>query len=120
MASRRRTDPSEGRAAVLSWRADPRSATPPTLATAVRFTLEELAERAPGHAVEVRVPPFGVTQCLQGPRHARGTPANVIETDGRTWLELATGVRAWDEAVAAADVTASGERADLSGVLPLL
>ncbi|RJU00975.1 hypothetical protein D6T65_11065 [Arthrobacter frigidicola] len=88
-------------------------------AAAVRFCLEELAERAPGNSVEVRVPPFGVTQCVEGPRHTRGTPPNVVETDPQTWLELATGALSWSGAVAAGKVSASGQRADLSAWLPL-
>ena len=116
---RRRIDPADGTLAVAAWRRDdepPRS----TIATAVRFTLEELAERAPGNSVEVRVPPLGVTQCIEGPRHTRGTPPNVVETDARTWLELATGRLSWADAVADRRVAASGTRTDLSGVLPLL
>lgn len=89
------------------------------LATAVRFALEELAELAPGNSVEVRVPPFGVTQCVEGPRHTRGTPPNVVETDAATWLALVTGSLQWPEAVAAGKVAASGLRADLSAWLPL-
>jgi hypothetical protein len=89
------------------------------LATAVRFTLEELAELAPGNSVEVRVPPFGVTQCVEGPRHTRGTPPNVVETDATTWLALVTGSMTWPEAVTAGRVAASGQRADLSAWLPL-
>ncbi|WAP52329.1 sterol carrier family protein [Arthrobacter sp. ATA002] len=89
------------------------------LATAVRYSLEELAERAPGNSVEVRVPPFGVTQCVAGPRHTRGTPPNVIETDAATWLALVTGEQPWADAVAAGKVAASGQRADLSEWLPL-
>jgi hypothetical protein len=88
-------------------------------ATAVRFCLEELAARAPGNSVEVRVPPFGVTQCVEGPRHTRGTPPNVVETDPRTWLLLATGGLSWAGAVASGRVAASGQRADLSDWLPL-
>jgi hypothetical protein len=85
----------------------------------VRFTLERLAERAPGHTVEVRVPPYAVVQFLPGPRHTRGTPPNVVETDGATWLALATGHLEWAAAVAAGRVRASGQRADLSAYLPL-
>lgn len=114
----RRTNPHTGRAAVAAWSADP-DVTRPTLAAAVRFTLEELAERAPGNSVEVRVPPLGVTQCLPGPRHTRGTPPNVVETDPQTWLALATGRLGWAETVASGAVRASGERADLSRHLPL-
>ena len=79
-----------------------------------------LAAVAPGRSVEVRVPPYTAVQCIAGPRHTRGTPPNVIETDPLTWLRLATGRVTWDDARAAASVSASGERADLSGLLPLL
>lgn len=91
-----------------------------TLATAVRYLLEELADRAPGDSVEVRVPPFGVTQCVDGPQHTRGTPPNVVEISPGTWLELATGARTWDEAQQAGGITASGTRADISAHLPLV
>ncbi|WP_431278483.1 sterol carrier family protein [Leifsonia poae] len=90
-----------------------------TTAMAVRYLLQLLAERAPGNTVEVRVPPFGAVQCIPGPRHTRGTPPNVIETDAPTWLGLATGGTTWAEAVAAGKVHASGQRADLEGLLPL-
>lgn len=85
----------------------------------MRYTLQVLAQDHPGTAVEVRVPPAGVTQAIEGPRHTRGTPPNVVETDTRTWLALATGTLTWEEAVAAGAVSASGVRADLSEVLPL-
>lgn len=119
MPPRRRIDPAAGRAALARWRADPASADRETTGTAVRFTLQELGERAPGRSVEVRVPPFGVVQCVSGPRHTRGTPPNVVETDPGTWLSLATGDLDWERALAAAAVTASGRRADLSAYLPL-
>lgn len=90
------------------------------LAAAVRLSLRTLAADAPGRSVEVRVPPFAAVQCVEGPRHTRGTPPNVVETDPRTWLELATGRLQWAEAVAAGRVTASGTRADLSHWLPIL
>jgi putative sterol carrier protein len=62
--------------------------------------------------VEVRVPPFGAVQCVAGPRHGRGTPPNVVETDARTWLALATGRLDWAAAVASGALVASGSRAD--------
>ncbi|GAA4724088.1 sterol carrier family protein [Isoptericola chiayiensis] len=117
MPARRRTDPLAGRAAVAAWLAG--EADRRTVTTAVRFTLEELAAVAPGNAVEVRVPPAGAVQAVEGPRHTRGTPPNVVETDVETWLGLATGRLTWSDAVAAGRVHASGERADLSGPLPL-
>lgn len=90
-----------------------------TLATAVRYSLEELAHQVPGNSVEVRVPPYGVTQCVAGPRHTRGTPPNVVETDAATWLALVSGRLNWSEAVTAGHVAASGQRASLAAVLPL-
>jgi hypothetical protein len=91
----------------------------PALRVAVRYTLGLLAERAPGRSVEVRVPPLAAVQCVPGPRHTRGTPPNLIETDPVTWLDLATGRLTWDGAVAGGRVYASGQRADLSAYLPL-
>ncbi|MBC7292188.1 MAG: hypothetical protein H5T83_12750 [Actinotalea sp.] len=119
MPPRRRTDPVEGRAALAAWLADADGAPRATVRVAVRFTLEELAAVAPGNAVEVRVPPDGAVQVVAGPRHTRGTPPNVVETDPQTWLGLATGRLAWTEAAAAGRLSASGERADLSPWLPL-
>jgi len=90
------------------------------LATASRTLAEILAAQAPGHSVEVRVPPFIAVQAVAGPRHTRGTPANVVETEPLTWVRLATGRLTWAAAVAGGTVTASGVRADLSDVLPLM
>ncbi|MFD7103881.1 maleylpyruvate isomerase family mycothiol-dependent enzyme [Streptomyces celluloflavus] len=90
------------------------------LAIATRFLADALAVKAPGGSVEVRVPPFAVVQCVEGPKHTRGTPPNVVETDPLTWLRLATGRTAWHEALDAAAVSASGERADIGGYLPVL
>ena len=84
------------------------------------YLLGLLAGRAPGKAVEVRVPPYAAVQCIEGPRHTRGTPPNVVETSALTWVRLAAGRLGWAEAVHAGDVRASGERADLTGHLPLL
>jgi hypothetical protein len=119
MAVRRRIAHDAGRAALAAWRASGSDTPRQTLATAVRYLLEELAERAPGNSVEVRVPPFGVAQCVEGPRHTRGTPPNVVETDAETWLALATGARTWPEALASGKLSASGIRTDLGEYLPL-
>lgn len=89
------------------------------LRAAVRYSLGLLEERVPGRTVEVRVPPFAAIQCIPGPRHTRGTPPNVIETDPLTWLDLAAGRLDWAAAVAAGRVRASGQRADLSAYLPV-
>jgi hypothetical protein len=90
------------------------------LRNAVRTLLAELAERAPGRSVEVRIPPFGAIQCVAGPRHTRGTPPNVVETDPMTWLLVATGRLAWSDAVASGKIHASGIRTDLSELLPVI
>lgn len=120
--ARRRIDIDAGKAALKTWRetGQPPSDIPRTvIATAVRYSLEEVTARAPGNSVEVRVPPFGVTQCVEGPRHTRGTPPNVIECDAATWLAMVTGELSWADAVGAGRVSASGLRADLSALLPL-
>jgi len=120
MPPRRRTDPADGRAALAVWRADPTGVPTAARRTAVRFTLEELAEVAPGNAVEVRVPPDGAVQAVEGPRHTRGTPPNVVETDPKTWLRLAAGRLSWPDAVDSGRVHASGSRADLAEHLPVI
>ncbi|WP_424937219.1 MULTISPECIES: sterol carrier family protein [Bacteria] len=88
-------------------------------ATAVRYLLQLLDEKAPGNSVEVRVPPFGAVQVVQGPRHTRGTPPNVVEMDPATWVAVALGSSSWAEAMASGRVHASGTRADLDDLLPL-
>jgi uncharacterized protein (TIGR03083 family) len=103
------------RAAGLSVPIDPQA-----LAIATRLLADALAVRAPGASTEVRIPPYAVVQCVEGPRHTRGTPPNVVETEPLVWLRLATGRLAWHEAVAEHEVSASGERADLSALLPLM
>ncbi|QSB05304.1 sterol carrier family protein [Natronoglycomyces albus] len=87
---------------------------------AVRTLLERLATSVPGNSVEVRVPPFGAVQCVAGPRHRRGTPANVVESDPVTFLHVALGRMTFAEAVASGKITASGARSDLSEHFPLL
>ncbi|HVK23339.1 MAG TPA: sterol carrier family protein [Actinokineospora sp.] len=119
MPARKPVDPSDLRAAVSAWLTEP-DPPRPIVAAAVRLSLRTLEDIAPGHTVEVRVPPFAAIQCVDGPRHTRGTPPNVIETDPRTWLELATGRLTWEDAVETGRVTASGLRADLTAYLPLV
>lgn len=88
-------------------------------ATASRYLLQLLGDLAPGNTLEVRVPPYGAVQVVEGPRHTRGTPPNVVEMDAATWLALASGSLGWDEAVAQGRVAASGQRADLRPWLPI-
>jgi uncharacterized protein (TIGR03083 family) len=90
------------------------------LATATRTLAEVLTALAPGRSVEVRVPPFVAVQAVDGPRHTRGTPPNVVETDPLTWVRVAAGRMSFAEAVATGAINASGQRADLTPFLPLL
>ncbi len=86
----------------------------------VKHFLAVLSEKAPGASVEVRVPPHSAIQVIEGVRHTRGTPPAVIETDADTWLDVALGRTTWAEAVASGAVRASGERTDLTALLPLI
>jgi len=115
----RRTDPAEGRTALSAWASAPEEAKRPVLAPAVRHTLELFAEEFPGGAVELRVPPYAAVQAISGTRHTRGTPPAVVETDAATWLALVTGDIDWADAISSGRVRASGERSDLSELLPL-
>lgn len=116
MASRRiSTDDGRAALAAVASGAAERTQT----ATAVRYLLQLLVEKAPGKSVEVRVPPFGAVQVIGGLSHTRGTPPNVIEMDADTWIGLATGSLSWADAVAAGRIDASGTRADIAALLPL-
>lgn len=89
------------------------------LATATRFILQELNRISPGRSVEVRVPPYGAVQIVEGPGHTRGTPSNVIELSPKTLVSLALGRVTWDETIQSGTVIASGNRVDLSKMFPL-
>ena len=91
----------------------------PEVLQAVKSTLAELVKRAPGRAIEVRIPPYAAIQCGEGPSHTRGTPPNVIEMDADTWLSLASGEMNWQSAMESGAISASGARADLSEYLPI-
>ncbi|WP_206487931.1 sterol carrier family protein [Rhodococcus sp. KRD162] len=91
------------------------------IAAAVRTSARTLGQNAPGSSVEVRVPPFVAVQCIVGPRHTRGTPPNVVETDALTWLQVVTGIRDFADALADGSIDASGNRAaEVGRWLPLL
>ncbi|MCQ4623542.1 hypothetical protein KBX17_06535 [Corynebacterium sp. CCUG 65737] len=121
-----KNDPVATRAAVEAvrgWIEDPSQPRPPRaqLADACRRTARALADELPGHTVEVRVPPFVAVQCVEGPRHTRGTPPNVVEMAPEVWLQLATGQAEFAEAVADGRVSASGSRAgDVAAGLPVV
>jgi hypothetical protein len=121
-----KADPAQTRAAVHAvegWLRD--DAQPPParaeLAAAVRFTARTLAAEAPGASVEIRIPPFVAVQCIAGPRHTRGTPPNVVETDARTWLLLATGLLQVPAATSTGALRLSGSRAaEIAAWLPVV
>jgi hypothetical protein len=115
-------DPSEAAGALDRVRAAlaaDAAPTPEDLRLLVKHYLALLSLAAPGRSVEVRVPPYAAVQCVPGPRHTRGTPPGVVETDPLTWIQLATGALAWADAAGDGRLTASGERTDLSAYLPL-
>ncbi|RDI30323.1 hypothetical protein DEU38_106131 [Rhodococcus sp. AG1013] len=126
MPARRAVDPAELRSALLAvgpWLRGEDETKPARadLAAAVRLSARTLEQIAPGSSVEVRVPPFVAVQCIEGPRHTRGTPPNVVETDPRTWLLLATGRLGFDDAAAGGSLSASGSRAgEIAHWLPLI
>jgi len=92
----------------------------PEVLSEVKKYLDLLAKKAPGYSVEVRIPPYGAIQCIEGPVHRRGTPRAVIEMDEKTFISLAIGEITWKDGVASGSILASGERADLTSYLPLL
>ncbi|MCX2928814.1 sterol carrier family protein [Mycobacterium sp. CVI_P3] len=126
MPARRSADPDATLAAVRAvadWLRDESAATPDraAVAAAVRLTARTLAGVAPGASVEVRIPPFVAVQCISGPRHTRGTPPNVVETDPRTWLRLVTGLLDVDSAANRGALRLSGSRAgEVASWLPLV
>jgi Bacterial SCP ortholog len=126
MAARRSADPAKTRAAVaavVDWLRDGSRPEPARaeLGEAVRLTARTLAAIAPGASVEVRVPPFVAVQCISGPEHRRGNPPNVVETDPRTWLLLATGSVSVADAAETGALQLSGARAtEIANWLPLV
>lgn len=122
-----KNDPQATRAAVEAvkgWIEDPEGAPRPSrqqIADACRRTVRALADELPGHTVELRVPPFVAVQCVEGPRHTRGTPPNVVEMPPEVWLKLATGKLDFAEAVADGRIEASGSRAgEVAAGLPVI
>ncbi len=126
MAARQQADPQKTRDAVRAvegWLRDDTVPAPSRadLAAAVRLTARTLAATAPGASVEVRIPPFVAVQCIEGPRHTRGTPPNIVETDARTWLLLATGLRQVTDVTATGALRLSGSRAaEIAGWFPVV
>jgi len=114
---RRKIPAESGQQAIISYQAG--SASPEQIAMAVRYLLQELAIKHPGSAVEVRVPPLGAIQCLEGPSHSRGTPANVVELGPEPFLELALGKVSFQQLLAEGLLSASGNRSNLTDLFPI-
>jgi hypothetical protein len=117
----RRIKPIDGIAAVRAVLADSskRVNSDAEFKTAVRFFLEELSFLRPGKSVEVRVPPLGAVQCIDGLEHRRGTPPNSVELGSSDWFALAVGEVSWDDLVGSGKLVASGTRSDLADIFPI-
>lgn len=117
----RRIKPIDGVAAVRAVLADDskRVATDPDFKTAVRYLLEELSVLRPGKSVEVRVPPLGAIQCVDGLTHRRGTPPNTVELNPLEWFALAVGETDWETLQSTGKLIASGTRSDLRDAFPI-
>jgi len=114
----RKISPQQGQEALSLWHSGDNG--PETMALAVRYSLQVLRSVAPGASVEVRVPPYGAVQIIEGPAHSRGTPPAVIEMDPGVWLDLACGFVDFAAGVESGVVRASGVRSDLSAWLPIV
>jgi hypothetical protein len=113
----RPADPADVEPALARFRAG--AAAPSDLRLLTKHLLALLVAKAPGGAVEVRVPPYAVAQCVEGTRHTRGTPPAVVEMDADTWIALAVGDLDWAAGEEAGRLRASGERSDLRALLPV-
>ncbi len=116
---KRRISDWDGIASLKAYAADPDGVPRSVLMTAARYALEELGSLHPGRSVEVRVPPAGAVQIIQGTTHRRGTPPAVVETDVHTFLCLSQGTLTWEDALTSGRISASGERTDLASFFPI-
>ena len=88
----------------------------PEIMSQVKEVLAKISQLAPGHAVELRIPPYSAIQCVEGPKHTRGTPPNVVEMSAEVLFDIAGGKINWPEAISDGRISASGERSDLSAL----
>ena len=86
----------------------------PEIMSQVKEILAKISKLAPGHAVELRIPPYSAIQCIEGPKHTRGTPPNVVEMSAEVLFDITAGKITWQEAISDGRISASGERSDLS------
>jgi hypothetical protein len=92
----------------------------PEIMSQVKTILAKISKIAPGHAVELRIPPYSAIQCVEGPKHTRGTPPNVVEMSADVLFEISAGKITWQSAIADGRISASGERSDLSALFQQL
>ncbi len=88
----------------------------PEIMSQVREILAKVSKLAPGHAVELRIPPYSAIQCVEGPKHTRGTPPNVVEMSADVLFDISAGKITWDDATSDGRISASGERSDLTNL----
>jgi hypothetical protein len=88
----------------------------PKVLLQVKAMLDEISKMAPGHAVELRIPPYAAIQCCEGPKHTRGTPPNVVEMGVTEFFGLLNRSLEWSDGINDGRITASGERSDLSAL----
>ena len=92
----------------------------PEIMSQVKTILAKISKIAPGHAVELRIPPYSAIQCVEGPKHTRGTPPNVVEMSAEILFDIAGGKINWTDAISDGRISASGERSDLSALFQQL
>jgi len=87
--AKRRIPDATGQLALDSYRTDAEGffADTEQVGLAVRYLLQLLGDTAPGRSVEVRIPPYGAVQVVEGTRHTRGTPPATVEMDAETFLD---------------------------------
>ena len=88
----------------------------PEIMSQVKEILAKISKLAPGHAVELRIPPYSAIQCVEGPKHTRGTPPNVVEMSADVLFAISSGSITWRDATSDGRISASGERSDLSSL----
>ena len=88
----------------------------PQISAIVKEILDLIKNISPGTSVELRVPPYGATQCVPGSNHRRGTPPNTVEMSGQTLIRLINEPALWITLCESGEVRASGLLSDLSNV----
>ena len=88
----------------------------PQITATVKEVLDLIKSISPGKSVELRVPPYGVIQCVAGGNHRRGTPPNTVEMGAQTLIRLINEPELWSSFCELGEVRASGLLSDLSNI----